>query len=124
MNSPTVLDVPQGPLLGPVLGRVVRFYCARAEMDIDQLSDAVLVTDALAARVWDHAIEGRVRIAVSATAGRVTLDIGPLAEGGPGRLLEATTMSSLGSILTTLADATSLSHRPEGDHLQIELART
>lgn len=123
MSSPTLLDIPRGPLLAPVLGRVVRFHCARATLDIDRMSDAVLVCDAMAARVWDHARDGRVRISVADVDGRVVLDVGPLAAGGAQGLLDSGAHGDLGSIFTTLCDAVWIDVDGEGDRVHLELGQ-
>jgi hypothetical protein len=122
-SSPTVLDVPQGPLLAPVLGRVVRLHGARAELDIDRLSDAVLLTDTLAAHVWDHTVDGRVRVAIHTDDGTLVLDVGPLVAGGAEGLLEAGDHPEFGSVFATLADTVAVRTDDDGDHLRLELTR-
>jgi hypothetical protein len=121
MSAATVLDIPVGPLIGPVLGRVVRFHCARADLEIDRLSDAVLITDALAAGIEDVAIDGRVRFVVEARPGCVGLNIGPLTVGGARRFVDASAVDQLGPVLGTLADAFAPLAGADGDHLTIEI---
>jgi hypothetical protein len=116
-----MLDIPAGPLLAPVLGRVMRFHCARADLEIDRLSDAVLMTDAIAAGIGDVAIDGRVCFVIVAEPGCVALTIGPLAAGGAQRFVDASAVDHLGSIMRTLADTFRPVSGLDADHLEIEI---
>ena len=53
-----------GPLVGPVLRRVVGMLAARADLPLDRLDDAVLVADLIAARAPAHVAGGRVDVAL------------------------------------------------------------
>jgi hypothetical protein len=121
MSAATVLDIPVGPLIGPVLGRVVRFHCARADLEIDRLSDAVLITDAIAAGIEDVAIDGRIRCVVEARPGCVGLSVGPLVVGGARRFIDASAFDHLGPVLSALADTLEPRAGSDGDHLTIEI---
>ena len=44
------VGLASGPLVAPVLGRVVGMLTARADCPIDRLDDALLVADAIAAK--------------------------------------------------------------------------
>ncbi len=59
-NQATMV-VRNGPLLGPVLTRVIGMLAARAQCPIDRLDDALLVADTVAAHSPDHAINGQPR---------------------------------------------------------------
>jgi len=41
----TRMTVAEGPLVGPVLARLVGIHAARAELPLDRLNDAVLVAE-------------------------------------------------------------------------------
>ena len=45
----TTVSIASGPLVGPVLRRVVGMLAARADLPLDRLDDAVLVADLIAA---------------------------------------------------------------------------
>ena len=49
-EPPTQVSIAAGPLVGPVLRRVVGMFAARADLPLDRLDDAVLVADLVAAR--------------------------------------------------------------------------
>jgi hypothetical protein len=65
-KSTTTVSVRTGPLVGPVLGRVVGMLAARAQCPIDRLDDAMLLTDALAAHAPAHVVDGVLRVTVDA----------------------------------------------------------
>ena len=44
-EPPTRVSIAAGPLVGPVLRRVVGMFAARADLPLDRLDDAVLVAD-------------------------------------------------------------------------------
>ena len=64
-NEATML-VRNGPLLGPVLTRVIGMLAARAQCPIDRLDDALLVADTVAAHSPDHAVDGTVLVGLAA----------------------------------------------------------
>ena len=49
-DAPTTVSIAAGPLVGPILRRVVGMLAARADLPLDRLDDAVLVADLIAAR--------------------------------------------------------------------------
>ena len=50
----TRVSIASGPLVGPVLRRVVGMLAARADLPLDRLDDAVLVADLIASRAPAH----------------------------------------------------------------------
>ena len=50
----THVSIASGPLVGPVLRRVVGMLAARADLPLDRLDDAVLVADLIASRAPAH----------------------------------------------------------------------
>lgn len=99
-----VLRIKTGPLAGPILTRVVAMMLTRAACPIDRLDDAMVVCDALAAHVGDHAEDGMVEFRVFTQAGSLQLRVGALATGGAQRLAAATTVPGVGDVLTPIAD--------------------
>jgi serine/threonine-protein kinase RsbW len=96
--------ITPGPMMAPVLGRIVAMLAARADFSLDRLSDAVLVTDSISASLGDY-ITGRYA-SVSFQDGRRKIDllVGPLMEGGGERLLRAMELPGLDRSLEELAD--------------------
>ena len=64
LEPQTTVSIVAGPLVGPVLRRVVGMLAARADLPLDRLDDAVLVADLIAARAPAHVAEGRVDVAL------------------------------------------------------------
>jgi serine/threonine-protein kinase RsbW len=99
-----VLSAPTGPLAQPVLGRVLSLLAARVDFSIDRLSDAQIVSDALAAHVGGQALDGRVEVAVEESDRSLILRVGPLRDGGAEALVAATELPGLGRLLPQLVD--------------------
>jgi hypothetical protein len=96
-------STPGSPLVG-VLGRVVSLLAARADFSIDRLSDAQLVSDALATHAPRRAANGVVRIGVSETDNGFALRVWPLEADGGRALVSDTALPGLGSLLERLSN--------------------
>ena len=72
----TRIALPAGELLAPILSRVISMFATRADLSVDELSDAVLLSDAISASGPSGFPDGTARIAVSEQRGLVR---------GPGR---------------------------------------
>jgi len=62
-EPPTRISIAAGPLVAPVLRRVVGMLAARADLPLDRLDDAVLVADAIAARAPEYVASETVDVA-------------------------------------------------------------
>ncbi len=111
----TRLTVAVGPLVGPVLARVVGMHAARAELPLDRLNDAVLVADAIAARAQAFAVQDRLPVSVRSDPGRLELRVGPLRSGGAERILEGAALPEVGSVIERLTDAVKVMRAAGGD---------
>jgi len=98
------VSIRKGPLVGPVLGRVVGMLAARAQCPIDRLDDAMLLTDAVAAHAPTHTTEGHVQVVVAADATGIELRVGALARGGADSLLADAELPGVGNVFTRVAD--------------------
>ena len=83
---PTAVSVASGPLVGPVLRRVVGMLAARADLPLDRLDDAVLVADVVATRAAAFAQES-VTVRLQPSVRTLWLRVGPLRPGGVEALL-------------------------------------
>jgi serine/threonine-protein kinase RsbW len=123
-----VLRVTAGPLAGPVLGRVVSLLAARADFSIDRLSDAQIVSDALAAHSAEQALDGHVAVTVTEQAHELELRVGPLRPGGGDGLVQATEVPGLGRLLEQLVDDLSVepttTEDGDGEVLRLRLAES
>ncbi len=111
----TRVTVAVGPLVGPVLSRVVGIHASRADLPIDRLNDAVLVADAIAARAPAFTVDGRLPVSVQSSEGRIEVRVGPLRAGGPQRVLEGAALPQVGSVIERLADTVRVRGGAGGD---------
>ena len=111
--------VRNGPLLGPVLTRVIGMLAARAQCPIDRLDDALLVADTVAAHSPDHATDGTVLVGLVAQEGQLELTISRLEPQGAQAILDDADLPGVGNVLERVADAVEV--RGEGQELYIRL---
>jgi serine/threonine-protein kinase RsbW len=109
----------------PVLGRVVSLVAARADFSIDRLSDAQIVSDAIAGAAAAHLMNGTLSVAIDEHEQGFDLLVGPFAVGGAQRLVEDTELPGLGSLLERLTDTISVEQSgagaEEGERLRVRL---
>ncbi len=120
----TRINLPAGELLAPILSRVISMFATRADLSVDELSDAVLLSDAISAGDPDRFPGGTARIAVSEDTGSFVVRVGPLGEGGGQRLLEGMRIPSLGASLETLAEEVRVEQAEGGEVLAIRVGRS
>jgi hypothetical protein len=118
-NEATML-VRNGPLLGPVLTRVIGMLAARAQCPIDKLDDALLVADTVAAHSPDHATNGTVLVALAAEETGIELTVTRLEPQGAQALLKDAELPGVGNVLERVADKVEI--RGDGKELYIRLA--
>jgi anti-sigma regulatory factor (Ser/Thr protein kinase) len=119
----TRIKLPTGDLLAPILSRVISMFATRADLSVDELSDAVLLSDALSARGADGFPDGTAVIAVSEQAGSFEVRVGPLVEGGGQRLLDGLRIPSLDASLEGLAEEIRIDAGEDGELLAIRIGR-
>lgn len=119
----TTLSVAAGPLVGPVLRRVVGMLAARARLPLDRLDEAVLVADVVASRAAAYAAD-TVDVRVATTDRTLWLHIGPLLSGGAKALLGESPMPDMGSLIVKLADEVHVDAdgASGGEFLRVRLA--
>lgn len=113
------LRLARGPLVGPVLCRVVSMVLARANCPMDRLDDAMLICDALSAHAPDHADDGHVSFTLSAQSSGFELRVGELPERGASELVHAAVVQGVGNVLERMTD--SLRTEPAADGVHEEL---
>jgi serine/threonine-protein kinase RsbW len=119
-NEATV-GLANGPLVAPILGRVVGMLTARADCPIDRLDDALLVADAISAKAGSFSEDGRVNVRVIARVGSVELQVGPLREGGAEDLIASAALPGVGNVLERVADVLEPQLDGSGELLVIRL---
>jgi serine/threonine-protein kinase RsbW len=118
----TRVSIAAGPLVGPVLRRVVGMLAARADLPLDRLDDAVLVADLIAARAPAHVASETVDVALEPGLRTLSLRIGPLRPGGGRALVIDAAVPGVGNVIEQLADELSVDDTDGGEFLQVTLA--
>ena len=110
-----------GPLVAPILGRVIGMLTARADCPIDRLDDALLVADAIAAKAGSFSDDGRINVRVVTRSGTVELEVGPLRSGGAEDLIASAALPGVGNVLERVADGLEPQVNGAGEFLLIRL---
>ena len=115
----TEIEVGRTDLLAPILSRIVGALAARRDLSVERVSDAVLLTDAIAAAAPGHFADGSVHLSLADGDGGITLRLGPMAPGGAEKVRADLTMPDVGGSLESLADEFAVESDPDGDYLAI-----
>jgi serine/threonine-protein kinase RsbW len=103
-GNEAIVRVVNGPLVAPVLSRVVGMLAARAQCPVDRLDDALLVADAIAAHTQTHSSNGHVTVRLVAGGDAIELHVGELRKGGARGLLADASLPGVGNVLERIAD--------------------
>jgi len=103
-GNEALVRVVNGPLVAPVLSRVVGMLAARAQCPVDRLDDALLVADAIAAHSQTHTSNGHVTVRLVAAGEAIELHVGELRQGGARGLLADASLPGVGNVLERIAD--------------------
>lgn len=118
---PTSVSIAAGPLVGPVLRRVVGMLAARADLPLDRLDDAILVADLIAARAPAYAREDEVRVAFEPGERSLALVVGPLRAGGGQALIVDAAVPGVGNVIERLADELAVLPDGENEFIRVRL---
>jgi hypothetical protein len=121
-ETPTHVSIAAGPLVGPVLRRVVGMFAARADLPLDRLDDAVLVADVVAARAPAHVADNTVDVALASSTRSLDLRVGPLRSGGAQALIVDAAVPGVGNVIEQLADGVEIENEGEHEFLRVRLA--
>jgi anti-sigma regulatory factor (Ser/Thr protein kinase) len=111
------IAVGSSELLEPVLARLVGALAARRDLSVDRVSDAVLITDAIAAAAPGRFADGCVRLGLGESDGGLELRLGPMEKGAASEIREELTVPDLGGSLEALADELEIDESGDGDYL-------
>jgi serine/threonine-protein kinase RsbW len=121
MLAPEVIGaeiaVGRAELLEPVLARMVGALAARRDLSVERVSDAVLVTDAIAEAAPGRFADGCVRLGLSEDEEGLELRLGPMVKGGAGEVRSQLELPEVGGSLEALADELSVDESSDGDYL-------
>ena len=113
----TELTVARSELLEPVLARLVGALAARRELSVDRVSDAFLVTDAIADAAPGRFADGCVRLGLGESEKGLELRLGPMETGAAAEIREKLELPELGGSLEGLVDEVAVEAADEGDYL-------
>jgi hypothetical protein len=113
-ESSAALRLARGPLVGPVLCRVVSIVLARANCPMDRMDDAMLICDALSAHAPMHATDGHLAFSVSVRSGQFELRVGELSAQAARKLVEAAVLPGVGSVLERMTDELRIEPATDG----------
>jgi hypothetical protein len=118
----TTVSIVAGPLVGPVLRRVVGMLAARADLPLDRLDDAVLVADLIASRAPAHVQAASVDVDLQTGDRTLSLRIGPLRPGGGEALIVDASVPGVGNVIEQLADDITVYPDGDAEYLTVRLA--
>jgi hypothetical protein len=121
-DEATRVSIAAGPLVGPVLRRVVGMLAARADLPLDRLDDAVLVADLVAARAPDHVAQETVDVALRSGERSIDLRVGPLRAGGGRALVVEAVVPGVGNVIEQLSDSVAVEADGGYEYLNVRLA--
>lgn len=121
--APRQTEVRVGPpeLVETVLSRVLGALAARQDISVDRLSDAMLLTDAIAAGAPAGFTDGYVSLSIAERPEGVVLRVGPMIAGAGERLKQSLDVPPVGS-LAALADELRVDRDEEGEYLVVSIA--
>ncbi len=122
LRETTELVTDRPELLGPVLARIVGALAARRELSVDRLSDAVLVTDAIAAAAPARFADGRVKLGLEDGGEGIALRIGPMDPGDAAAIRRELEVPDVGGSLEALVDELAIEEGDDGEHLVIRFS--
>lgn len=111
------IAVGRSELLEPVLARLVGALAARRDLSVERVSDAVLVTDAIAAAAPGRFTDGCVRLGLGENEEGLELRLGPMEKGAASEIRRELAVPGLGGSLETLADGLEVDQSADGDYL-------
>ena len=119
-RTEVLADRPE--LLAPVLASIVGALAARRDLSVDRMSDAVLVTDAIAAAAPSAFADGRVRLGLEDAEAGIQLRLGPMEAGAAGQIRDDLRVPEMGGSLEALVDEVTVESADDGEYLLISFA--
>ncbi|HTB50324.1 MAG TPA: hypothetical protein VK701_05045 [Solirubrobacteraceae bacterium] len=104
----------EGPLVGPVLWRVLSMMLARADWPLNRLDDALLMCDVLAEHTCTHTSDAGVTFSIEVGKHEAELRVLDLREDGAQGLVQEATLPLVGNVLERIADRVSIERGVDG----------
>jgi serine/threonine-protein kinase RsbW len=116
------IAIGRAELLEPVLARMVGALAARRDLPVDRVSDAVLITDAIAGAAPGRFADGCVRLGLGESDEGLELRLGPMKKGAAGEIRRELEVPEVGGSLEALADEFAVDESEDGDYLVIRFS--
>ena len=113
--------VASGPLIGPVLWRVVSMVLARADWPVDRLDEALLVCDTLNAHAPEYAGDGGLSFTVEANEREAELRVRNLTAEGANALMRDAILPIVGNVLEQVSEHVQVEPEDDGEGSQLVL---
>jgi serine/threonine-protein kinase RsbW len=111
------IAVSSGPLAAPVLGRLIAMLAARADFSLEGISEAELITDALAAHAPKLIVGNKIQLGVDHPNGQLVVRVGTFERGGAKRVIQASALDDLPPVLERLTEDRRVETSPGGEVL-------
>jgi serine/threonine-protein kinase RsbW len=118
----TELTVARAELLEPVLARLVGALAARRDLSVERVSDAVLITDAIAGAAPERFADGCVRLGLGESEKGLELRLGPMEVGAAAEIRKQLELPEVGGSLEGLVDEVAVEQSDEGDYLIVRFS--
>jgi serine/threonine-protein kinase RsbW len=118
----TEVVIDQSELLAPVLARIVGALAARRDLSVDRVSDAILVTDAIAVSAPLRFADRRLRLGLDERPDGIDLRLGPMEAGAATHIRQDLEVPDVGGSLEALADELTVEESGDGEYLIIRFA--
>jgi anti-sigma regulatory factor (Ser/Thr protein kinase) len=121
-SGATELTVARAELLEPVLARLVGALAARRDLSVERVSDAVLVTDAIADAAPGRFADGCVHLDLDESESGLELRLGPMEAGAAAEIRRQLAVPEVGGSLERLVDEVAVAGGDEGEYLTVRFA--
>jgi hypothetical protein len=121
LPGPVALRVVDGPLIAPVLGRVVSMVLARADCPVNRLDDALVLCDAIAAYAPAHSLDGHISFKLDTDTGSIELRVAELGPGGASKLIDDARLPDVGNVIERFSDERRVEPAEDGDGEELVL---
>jgi hypothetical protein len=112
-----------GPLLPPVLDRLLGALAARADLSVDRLNDLSLVGDALSAAAAESVTNGRLVVIARPGKGALDVSFGPFVRGGAARVRRAGSLPGGGDLFSSVAQQVEVEADGAAERLTLHIGR-
>jgi hypothetical protein len=112
-----------GPLLSPVLDRLLGALAARADLSVDRLNDLSLVGDAISSVAAEAVSNGRLLVMATPTNGGLEVSFGPFVSGGAARVRRAGSLPGGDDLFSTVARQVDVEADGTAERLRLQIGR-